>query len=229
MLWVASKGGVLHRMVPSADSGGIDNEAGITFIRMPLIPDAEENVSIIDLFEDSQNKLWLGTNSGLAKLAQEEQSGDASFITYRYDEHNPLSLSDNVVTSIAEDTLGDLWLGTSAGLNQFDKEEEAFRRYQADGVDGSLSEGRTNAIYSDGQGRVWVGTWDGAMNGRVGPTSRRPTNRLRAKNPVPHSIPAVLSLRRWPYRERFVCTLPSLVHRFGERRFVRLWKHEHIQ
>ncbi|OQY27891.1 MAG: hypothetical protein B6244_09070 [Candidatus Cloacimonetes bacterium 4572_55] len=104
------------------------------------------------IVEDSEEILWLGSRSGLYgfdKTARE--------VTYAF-HHNPKdvnSLSDNVVMSVFEDSRGDLWAGTWAGLNKLDKETGKFTRYtQEDGLPNDSIYG----ILEDERGRLWFST-----------------------------------------------------------------------
>jgi len=43
------------------------------------------------------------------------------FIQYKHNPDNLNSLSDNVILSIDEDAEGELWIGTTRGLNKYDR------------------------------------------------------------------------------------------------------------
>ena len=64
------------------------------------------------------------------------------------------------------DQSGDLWLGTGGGgLNKYDREKDAFIRYQNDPDDPhSLSSNMIRSVYEDRAGRLWVSTWGGGLN-----------------------------------------------------------------
>jgi signal transduction histidine kinase/sugar lactone lactonase YvrE len=58
-----------------------------------------------------------------------------------------------------------LWIGTSEGLNKFDRKQESFTCYQNQ-VDNphSLSYNYVISIFEDSGGSLWVGTFDGGLN-----------------------------------------------------------------
>jgi ligand-binding sensor domain-containing protein len=57
------------------------------------------------------------------------------------------------------DSKGDLWVGTSAGLDRFDATKGTFTHYRHQPDDPySISSNSVVAIYEDRQGTLWVGT-----------------------------------------------------------------------
>jgi signal transduction histidine kinase/ligand-binding sensor domain-containing protein/DNA-binding response OmpR family regulator len=72
-------------------------------------------------------------------------------------------LSQNLVSSITQDHLGFMWIGTKDGLNMYDG--NSFRIYRHNPFDqGSISDNYIRSIYSDREGRLWVGTQSGGLN-----------------------------------------------------------------
>ena len=71
-------------------------------------------------------------------------------------------LPDQIVTALAEDQAGFVWVGSTAGLLRFDGYQ--FRRFTRDPADpGSLPGNFVRALYVAGDGRLWIGTeGDGA-------------------------------------------------------------------
>jgi len=58
-----------------------------------------------------------------------------------------------------------LWVGTSTGLNKFNKDNGTFTRYLADPKDpNSLSNESIKAIVEDAAGTLWIGTESGGLN-----------------------------------------------------------------
>ena len=67
--------------------------------------------------------MWFATEEGLNKY------DGYKFEIYRNDRDNPHTISANYVTAVYEDTHGNMWAGTTNGLNKFNKKEGTFTRY----------------------------------------------------------------------------------------------------
>ena len=68
--------------------------------------------AIGSLFEDSQQRMWFGTGSGLSRY-NKESNNFTSFGAKN-------GFVNDVIRSIVEDPLGRLWLGTNSGVVSFD-------------------------------------------------------------------------------------------------------------
>ncbi|MCH5598317.1 ligand-binding sensor domain-containing protein [Niabella ginsengisoli] len=72
-------------------------------------------------------------------------------------------LSNNVVSSVISDNVGNLWIGTEGGgLNYYDRKSKNFTYYtrQPDGLGSNL----IKTIFRDKDGNIWVGTHAGGLN-----------------------------------------------------------------
>jgi len=120
------------------------------------------NYSVNAIFQDTSGYIWLGTYPfGLARFDPDRET----FRFYSHDPEDSTSLSDKYVTSLYEDNLGVLWVGTPGGLNQFDRRTGKFSRFQHDpNKSGSLSQNEVRSIYEDQSGILWVGTNSGGLN-----------------------------------------------------------------
>lgn len=66
-------------------------------------------------------------------------------------------ISNQTVTSFAEDDLGHVWIGTMRGLNKYTSRE--FHQYYSDIADSlSLSHDQVTRVFRDSHGRLWIGT-----------------------------------------------------------------------
>jgi PAS domain S-box-containing protein len=104
--------------------------------------------------QDSYGFMWFATADGLSRY------DGASIKVYRRDPDDPSSLGNNAVRAMIADQSGQLWLGTwGGGLNQYEREKDAFIRYQHDPDDPhSLSSNMIRSVYEDRAGTIWVGT-----------------------------------------------------------------------
>jgi len=107
------------------------------------------------LFEDSKNRLWIGTNyTGFYRYDRNLDK----FIQYQKDSKDMNSLSNNHVLAIQEDKDGYLWIGTEKGLNRFDPETENFVHVENSEVNekSKLYQGIVSFGLSE-EGSLWVG------------------------------------------------------------------------
>ena len=72
-------------------------------------------------------------------------------------------LSDNVVTSIFQDSQGFLWFGTHRGLNKYDAYDFKWYTY-IDTVENSISGNYIHCVFEDSENLIWVGTEEKGLN-----------------------------------------------------------------
>ncbi len=180
------------------------------------------NSQIEHILQDRQGFIWLATQNGLNRFDGHE------FKVYYHDPHDPQSLADNLITSLAEDQEGYLWIGYSgSGLDRFDPVTEQFRHYQHDPKDPkSLSHNVVENLYVDRQGRLWVGT-DYGLN-QFHPEAQSFT-RYQHDSEEPYSLQAnlILPLREDRRGHLWIGTLGGL-HEFDphQGRFLRTFRHD---
>lgn len=134
-----------------------------TFSRFNTQPSSStklHNQSVFALYQDTEQRLWLGSQNTLTRV---------NLSTGQFD-HYPLNLSNtdslNKVQAIVQDSLGQLWLGTSgSGLVRFDPNNQKHRYYRHNQKQrDSLSHDKVRALHIDKQGNLWVGTQGGGLN-----------------------------------------------------------------
>ena len=97
------------------------------------------------------------------------------FTRYLHNDNDPLSLVDNRVRSIYEDSHGTFWVGTAGdGLHSLDRATGKFKRYPYDPVKLSRSPVESTLPYvddhitfirEDATGFLWIGTMLGLSPG----------------------------------------------------------------
>lgn len=70
------------------------------------------------------------------------------------------NLSNQKVTSFAEDAQGHVWIGTSRGLNKYNVHE--YHQYFRTGDSLALSDNQIQTLFRDSKDRLWIGTVNGA-------------------------------------------------------------------
>lgn len=164
VLWVGTFGGGLNRspLTAGRQLAGFD-----VFRHDPANPNSLSHDRILSLGEDRQGNLWIGTfGGGLDRLSPAQRDAAAPvFQHFRHDPTNPSSLSSNDVFTIYEDSDGQLWIGTLAGLNKFQPASNSFQRYiRRPDEPGSISHNNIRHIVEDTRGTLWIGTLGGGLN-----------------------------------------------------------------
>ncbi len=117
--------------------------------------------SVTCIFQDRQGFMWFGTQDGLNRFDGYE------IAVYKHDPAVAGSLRENFVVSIAEDSLGALWVGTvhyPGELEKFDRTSETFTSLPLDSV--HLRGARisaSNSGYRDPSGALWSGSIGGGV------------------------------------------------------------------
>ena len=110
---------------------------------------SENHVS--DIFQDSWGFLWFVTPDGV------NHYDGYKFKVFRNDPFDPNSISPGIITKISEDANKNIWIGTTRGLNKYDRLTNNFSNYST--KDG-LSFHQITALYKDNEGVFWVGMGD---------------------------------------------------------------------
>lgn len=109
------------------------------------------------IFEDSKHRLWFGLNSGGLALYDVQKQ---ILKHWQWKEGDSTSLTGNLVTGIAEDKNGTIWLSTTSGIAAYQEANNRFVQYtQKNG----LPSVRTSCIQVDGANRVWAGSTHGLL------------------------------------------------------------------
>jgi len=107
---------------------------------------------VISVVEDRDGYIWAGTsNNGLFRL--DPKNGD--WKSYRHDENDASSLSNNVVDRLLVDHDGTLWAATYDGFDRFDTRTERFTTFKADPY---AREQIYLTMTEDPQHELWLGT-----------------------------------------------------------------------
>ncbi len=107
-----------------------------------------------------RGSLYIGTDQGL--YIGNIQSG---FKQYRHDDKKNSSLSNDRVTGITMGSRGEIWVGTNAGLNEYNAGSQNFTIYHHDVAHTyTLSDDRITCLFTDKSGKVWIGTFSGGVD-----------------------------------------------------------------
>ena len=111
------------------------------------------------IYTDHFGNMWIGTNGeGLKKY--DIKTG--KFHTYLSQTQNISSLSSDYITSIFQDNLNNLWIGTLNGLEKYNPRKNNFTRIVNDPrVSTSILSNQIFTVTQDNSGLIWVGTANG--------------------------------------------------------------------
>lgn len=121
-----------------------------------FLPDLSNGATLSDkwvlcLFEDSRNRIWLGTNAGLNLW---KEPGEFECL------NSVSGMAGNIIYDIQEDEKGDLWVSTNRGLTRFNYDSLSFTRYNTE--DGLVCDCfHQNAGFKNDEGILFFGTDQG--------------------------------------------------------------------
>ncbi len=145
------------------------------------------------LFADRKGALWIGTNGGLVRYAEDKLE--------RMPVTDPLASAS--VLAIMEDSEGDLWVGTESSGLQILRDQ----RFRTLTTREGLPSDNTTAVVEDGAGALWVGTaGSGVTSLRPGATA--PAKTWSVRDGLLSDV--VLSLAAAPNGDMWVGTADGL-------------------
>lgn len=118
------------------------------------------NPGVFSICEDSDGFIWYSTFSGLNKY--NPASGQYEY--FYNNSQNSNSLATNRVWSVAPEKNeyeNGLWIGTSNGMDYYDKKTNKFKHYKPSERENSISHMEVYFLYSDSRDYLWIGTLNG--------------------------------------------------------------------
>jgi signal transduction histidine kinase/ligand-binding sensor domain-containing protein len=122
------------------------------------------------LYEDNNGNLWIGGHGGGFSIlsVQEKYKVNPAFFSYKYNKTDLSSLSNNTGHTFCQDQKGNMWIGTSGGLNKVKSQSGNFKEiekirldfttyHKKDGLPGETVVG----ILEDNNGNLWLSTSNG--------------------------------------------------------------------
>jgi len=113
------------------------------------------NNSINSIIQTSDGFLWIATKDGLNRY-----DGN-SYKVFKNNSSDTLSLQQNYVMSLFEDSNRHLWVGTwGGGLSKYDPYSESFINYNFP----QKYDDYVQCIFEDQNNNLWIGSLDGGLN-----------------------------------------------------------------
>lgn len=122
----------------------------------PLNLDGRVKDYNIPLLEDDEGRIWMGSTTGMACFLPES----GNFIENCRDSLFSAGLSDNNITALWQAPGGNLWIGTSYGLNCLNTTDGTIKTYLERYQEGQHF---IRAVLGDDSGNLWVATEGGGM------------------------------------------------------------------
>jgi diguanylate cyclase (GGDEF)-like protein len=115
--------------------------------------------TVLSVIEDNEQTLWLGIWSGGLNRFNEETG---QFVYYMPEEGNEKSIIGREPWDVIEDSRGDIWVATEAGVARYNHQTDDFTRFYANpDSNGNVPNIYARVLYEDSDENFWVGTAGG--------------------------------------------------------------------
>lgn len=114
------------------------------------VEDGLSQISVLDIFQDSDGYIWFGTRNGANCYDGYE------FIIYQNEVNDNTTLSDNYIRGFAEDSNKNIWIGTSNGLNCIDHKSKKITRFYPQAINKACSSNLINCLIRHTDGNVYA-------------------------------------------------------------------------
>lgn len=127
---------------------------------MPLVNLRGDTIrQILDIQPIDSSRFWIATPHDGIFVVDHSRAKPKVIKNYRHQTGDPMSLFNNNVMSIYQDSKGQLWVSNdNGGLHLYDPTTDGFYCYLPDHSINSITNASIRCVYEDGQGRLWVGT-----------------------------------------------------------------------
>lgn len=128
------------------------------------------NDAVYSIFEDSKQRIWLGTHGGGVNLMETDETETIRFINHRNRFQNYPIVQGNRVRYVTEVRAGVMMVGTTDGLltfsGEFDQPEEIrfYRNSRRPDRTSSLSNSDVMQIFTDSREDIYLVTFSGGIN-----------------------------------------------------------------
>ncbi len=154
------------------------------------------------------NTIWMASQPGIHKYDQ--AAGKVTF-------YSPPAMKNRTVRQVAEDRLGNLWLGTqSIGLFKWDKEKGKTKFDEGISFIKELPEAQVSRIYIDNSGNVWVAI-DGWGLYVIDPVTDKVVKHFGSKEPEGRKLPDDIVRGILQYNDSLVLLLSNGIHIYHNR------------
>lgn len=136
------------------------------YINKPEDKNSLSNNYVSKILKGADGRLWIGTKKGLNLFEIDTVSGVEKNTIYSLDKKIKNGITNNYITALTEDYLGNLWIGfRSSGLNKFNtltKEFNDCKNYASD--ESKLKSNHISDLLVDSSGVLWVAAQRGWLS-----------------------------------------------------------------
>ncbi|MGA9335517.1 MAG: EAL domain-containing protein [Rudaea sp.] len=153
-VWIGTYDSGLAHLWPKT---GTTSKRWQTFRHDPNDARSLANNSILSLYQDRANRVWIGTLNGLSVY----DPARGKFNTFRHESGNRRSLGDNLIRILFQSGDGVLWVGTQSGLDRVDNPDTPSPGFIHYSTKTGLPGATVLGIQEDRQHNIWVSTNQG--------------------------------------------------------------------
>ncbi|VBB45174.1 conserved exported hypothetical protein [uncultured Paludibacter sp.] len=146
-IWVGCKEGLIKIFQGKERERYYFNEKGIL------------GSTITDIFIDSRNQLWVGTNNGLVMIKLKNKQ----LVFFTANSKNKYALIHNHIKAIGEDFENNIWISTEKGFCKYETKNGRFIDL-SEPDDDCISSRLGSCLIQDKKGNLWYGTTDKGLN-----------------------------------------------------------------
>lgn len=166
-MWIGTKGEGIYIIenIPTRITPSEDTRLMIT--HLTKISDETNSLAyddVFDIHEDNQNQMWVALYHGGINIIQNPLQANQNFFNYVHDNKDTLSISDDRVRCIKEDTYGNMWIGTARGLNFLSseyktKKDKKFINSIYSDEKSKLPSCDIISLFAEEKGNIYIGTY----------------------------------------------------------------------
>tara|TARA_R100001143_G_scaffold63570_1_gene72059 strand:+ start:12819 stop:16958 length:4140 start_codon:yes stop_codon:yes gene_type:complete len=161
-IWISTKGDGLIKILIDDD---VDNSCNYSFKQYLHNPGDDQSLNsnrVGNLFFDSDQTFWIGTEEGLNQFHEESESFSRTVFETRHPDA-PTSSGQYKITAMHESRAGDFWMGVQSGLVKFDRLTGSYEFYPNRYEVFEYGWGSVHKIVEDPKGHFWLGSVAGLM------------------------------------------------------------------
>ncbi|SHM13918.1 Two component regulator propeller [Flavobacterium flevense] len=152
----------------------ISNPKGISESKIEAVKEITH--SVFSIIEDSHKNVWIGTyNGGVNRWLYQGDKVPYKKQVFLHSNKDSVSISDNIIRNIYEDSKGNIWFATANGLSLLTSKEitsskPKFKNFKHKSSDNkSISHNYILELFESRNGDMWIGTFGGGLNKYVQP------------------------------------------------------------